>query len=132
MPHQPTRLPYGISYVKPGANSNEFVIGTTATPDVSMGTFFVANASNTTITNFTGGERGKVIYIRCETGGVVVIQNSAGGIRGQNLVGLGSGTTVSFTSGGNITMLNGETLHFAHNGTDWSLVGSRFVMSAQV
>jgi len=134
MPHQPTRLPYGLSFVKPGAASGEYTFVTgDLTPDVSYGTYFIAAQSQATITTFDGGELGKLIYVRCISGGVTIIQNSAGGIRMQNLVGTASaGSTVAFTSGGNATMLAGETLSFAHNGTDWSLVGSRFVMSAQV
>mgnify|MGYP001612042371 CR=1 FL=1 len=136
MPHQPTRLPYGLSFVKPGANTNEYVIGTSATPNVAFGTYFLANASNPTITNFTGGENGKVIFLRCSTGSVVLIGNSAGGIRGNNIVIATSGGaqnifTLSAT-GGDITMLNGETLGFFHNGTDWSLIGSRVAISTQI
>ena len=134
MPHSPTRLPYGLSYVIPGAPTSAYVIGTSATPDVSYGTYFVANASNTTITNFAGGERGKIIYLRAETGGVVVIQNSAGGIRANGIVyALSNGTfIVQSSTAGNITMLSGETLHFAHNGTDWGMVGSRVVATTMV
>ena len=135
MPHQPTRLPYGLSFVKPGVASVEytFTAGDT-TPDVSMGTFFVTAASSLTITNFDGGERGKVIFLFCNTGGAVTIQNSAGGITINNIVGATSNNqviTVSATAG-NAVMLNNEVMQFMHDGTDWSYVGNRFVLSTQV
>lgn len=133
----PTRLPYGLSFVKPGANTNEYVFtaGDT-TPDVSLGTFFIVGASSLTITRFDGGERGKIIYVHCNTGGAVTLQNSAGGITFNNIVSATSGGaqnifTLSAT-GGNLVMLNNETLEFVHDGTDWSLVGNRFVLSTQV
>lgn len=135
MSHQPTRLPYGLSYVKPGVASTEytFTAGDT-TPDVSYGTFFVTAASSLTITNFDGGERGKVIYLYCNTGGAVTIQNSAGGITINNIVGATSNNqviTVSATAG-NAVMLNNEIMSFMHDGTDWAYVGNRFVLSTQV
>ena len=135
MPHQPTRLPYGLSFVKPGANSVEYTFTAgDVTPDVSMGTFFVTAASSLTITNFDGGERGKVIYLFCNSGGATTIQNSAGGININNIVGATSNNqviTVSATAG-NAVLLNNEVAQFMHNGTDWSLVGNRFVISTQV
>lgn len=135
MPHSPTRLPYGLSFVKPGVSSTEYTF--TAgdnTPDVSYGTYFITGASSLTITNFDGGERGKIIFVYSNSGGATTIQNSAGGIRLTNIVGATSNNqviTVSSTAG-NALMLNGETLQFAHNGTDWSMVGTRFVLSTQV
>lgn len=133
MPHSPTRFPYGVSFVKPGANSTEYVLESGATPDVSFGTYFIRSESSNTISNFEGGERGKVIFLKCSTGSVVIIQNSAGGIRLTNIVGTTSaGSTVSFTTGGNITMLNGETIGFMHDGTDWQMLGTRFVLSTQI
>jgi hypothetical protein len=134
MPHQPTRLPYGISYVKPGVPSNQYTFTAgDVTPDVAFGTYFITGASSLTITNFDGGERGKVIYVYSNSGGATTIQNSAGGIRLTNIVGTTSaGSTVAFTTAGNALMLNGETLQFAHNGTEWSMVGPRFVLSTQV
>lgn len=133
MPHSPTRLPYGLSYVLPGAVSTTYTFTAgDVTPDVSYGTFFVTGASSLTITNFDGGERGKIIYLHCNTGGAVTIQNSAGGIQFNNIVGTTSaGSTVAFTTAGNAVMLNGETLQFVHDGTDWSMVGNRFVLSTQ-
>lgn len=131
----PSRLPYGISYVKPGvaAVNYTFTAGDT-TPDVSLGTFFVVGASSLTITRFDGGERGKIIYVHCNSGGATTIQNSAGGITFNNIVGATSNNqviTVSSTAG-NLVMLNNETLEFVHDGTDWSMVGNRFVISTQV
>ena len=134
MPHQPTRLPYGLSFVKPGVASDAYTLTAgDVTPDVSMGTYFITGASSLTITNFDGGERGKIVYLYCNTGGAVTIQNSAGGIRLTNIIGTTSaGSTVAFTTAGNAIMLVGETLQFAHNGTDWSMVGTRFALSTQV
>lgn len=133
----PTRFPYGFSYVKPnlvGTQTSQYILPTGATPDVSLGTYFVVNFSSNTITNFLGGERGKILYINCQTGGVVVVQNSVGGIRFNNIVGATSNNqviTVSSTAG-NITMLNGEVLHFINDGVSWALVGNRFAISTQV
>ena len=137
MPYQPTRLPYGISYGRPGANSTlttatQYTLASNVTPNVDYGTLFIA-ASGMTITNFTSGlgdEFGRLIYIKATVQGVI-LQNSAGGITGNNLIGTGSGTTVSFTSGGNITMLNAEVLEFINDGTSWCLVGNRFALSTQ-
>lgn len=134
----PTRLPYGLGFVKPnnafGATSSQYILQTGATPDVSMGTWFTVNFSSNTITNFVGGERGKLLYINCATGGVVILQNSAGGIRFNNILVATSNNqvmTVSSTAG-NITMLNGETLEFVHDGTSWSMIGDRVIISTQV
>lgn len=135
MPHQPTRLPYGLSFVKPGASSAEYTLTLgSQTPDVSMGTFFVNAASAITITNFTGGERGKVISLYCDTGGAITIQNSAGGININNLVVADSGAVnylVYSATAGNAVLLSGETALFFHNGTDWSYVGTRVVYNTQ-
>ena len=134
MPHQPTRLPYGISYVKPGVAATEYTFTAgDVTPDVSYGTFFIAAASALTITNFDGGERGKIIYLHCNSGNAVTIQNSAGGIRLTNIVGvMSAGLLTTPTTAGNIVMLNTETIEFAHDGTEWGMVGTRFVLSTQV
>lgn len=134
MPHQPTRLPYGLSYVKPGAIAADytFVTGDT-TPDVSMGTFFVTAASALTITNFDNGERGKVIYLYSNSGNATTIQNSAGGITLNNIVMTVSAGILAYSAtAGNAVMLNNEVMEFMHDGTDWALVGNRFVLSTQV
>lgn len=133
----PTRIPYGLSFVKPwnsfGATSGQYILGTGSSPDVSMGTYFVVNFSSNTIINFTGGERGKLLYINAQTGGVVILQNSVGGIAFNNVVGTTSaGSTISFTTSGNATLLNGEVAGFIHDGTSWRMIGSRFVLSTQV
>ena len=138
MPYQPTRLPYGISYGYPNANTSfaqakQYTLPSNVTPNVDYGTLWIA-ASGMTITNFTsavGDEYGRLIYIKATTNGVI-LQNSLGGITFNNLVGTGSGTTVSFTSGGNITMLDEEVLEFINDGTSWCLVGNRFVLFGQV
>ena len=132
----PTRLPYGLSYVKPGARSAEytFTAGDT-TPDVSLGTYFITGASAITITNFDGGERGKIIYIRSNSGGATTIQNSAGGINISNIVmSVSNGSVFAISAtGGNALMLNREVMHFAHNGTDWDYVsGPRTAINTQV
>lgn len=134
MPHQPTRLPYGLSYVKPFANSVEYtLVAGDTTPDVSMGTFFQTAASSLTITNFDGGERGKVIYLYANSANSTTVQNSAGGININNIVGILSNNAVVLlsASNGNAIMLNREVMEFMHNGTDWSLVGNRFVLNTQ-
>lgn len=131
----PTRFPYGISFVKPGANSGEYTFTAgDQTPDVSMGTYFVTAASALTITRFDGGERGKIIFIRSNSGGATTIQNSAGGINIFNLVLFNSAGNIATLSstGGNAVMLNREVMQFAHNGTDWDYVGTRSVYSTQV
>jgi len=133
----PTRLPYGLSYVKPGARSGEytFTAGDT-TPDVSMGTYFVIANSGVTITNFHGGELGKIIYVKANSGSVATIQNSAGGINIFNTVVASSGgalgVVIYSATGGNATLLNREVAGFAHNGTDWDYIGTRFVFNTQI
>ena len=119
----PTRLPYGLSYVKPGALSDAYVFTAgDVTPDVSMGTFFQTAASALTITRFDGGERGKIIYIYSNSNGATTIQNSAGGINVFATVGVSSSGTITTVTTGNYVMQNREVLHFIHNGTDWSQV----------
>lgn len=137
MPHNPTRLPYGLSYVKPGANATDYtLVAGDQTPDVSYGTYFVTAASAITITNFDGGERGKLIYLRCNTGGAVTIQDSAGGINIENIVMASSGGALGVliysATGGNAIMLNKEVMGFAHNGTDWDYIGIRTVINTLV
>lgn len=139
MPYQPTRYPYGISYGRPSANTafsnaTQYTLASNVTPNIDYGTVFIA-ASGMTITDFTSGighEFGRIIYIKATTNGVI-LQNSAGGIRFNNIIGTTSaGSTVAFTTAGNLTMLNGEVLGFIDDGTSWCLVGSRFALSTQV
>ena len=138
MPYQPTRLPYGISYGRPTSNTafgnaTQYTLASNVTPNVDYGTLFIA-ASGMTITNFTSGlgdEFGRLIYIKATTNGVV-LQNSAGGITFNNIVGTTSaGSTITFTTAGNLTMLNAEVLEFINDGTSWCLVGNRFALSTQ-
>lgn len=141
MPSQPTRFPYGISLVKPFSNPGFNNAAPTilqnssstifSVPDITNGSYWLA-ANSGTITNFAGGEQGRILYIKCFTGGCVIIQNSAPVIRMNNIIGTTSaGSTVAFTTGGNLTMLAGETLHFLHDGSGWVLVGTRFALSTQ-
>ncbi len=144
MPYQPTRLPYGLSFGKPNANTSfgnaiSYILQNSsntlfATPNVDYGTMFIA-ANSGTITNFVGNgnEYGRVLFIKCTTGSCVIIQNSAPVVRLNNIVGTTSaGSTVSFTTNGNITMLNGEVIAFIHDGTGWVMESPRFVLSTQV
>ena len=127
MPHEPTRLPYGLSFVKPGVDSGiyTFTAGD-QTPDVSYGTFFVTAASALTITNFDGGERGKIIFVYSNSASATTIQNSAGGINLDNLLyNVSSGFVKVTTNTGNAILVNREVVQFVHNGTDWSMVGTR-------
>jgi len=133
----PTRLPYGISFVKPGVHSGQYTFTRgDQTPDVSLGTYFVTAASAITITNFDGGERGKMIFIRCNTAGAVTIQDSAGGINIENIVMASSGGALGVfiysATGGNAVMLNKEVMEFIHNGTDWDYVGNRVVINSML
>jgi hypothetical protein len=126
----PTRLPYGLSFVKPNSSANSgaytFAAGD-ATPDVSMGTFFIGSVSAATITNFDGGERGKVICVYCDSATGITIQNSAGGINLPfNVVTTISSSYLKYTAtAGNATMADAESMWFIHNGTDWSMLGTR-------
>lgn len=138
MPYQPTRLPYGLSFGKPNsntsfANANQYTLASNVTPNVDYGTLWIA-ASGMTITNFTSGigdEFGRLIYIKATTNGVI-LQNSAGGITFNNIIGTTSaGSTITFTTAGNLTMLNSEVLEFINDGTSWCLVGNRFALSTQ-
>lgn len=119
----PTRLPYGLSFVKPGARSGEFTFtaGDT-TPDVSLGTVFFTANSGITITNFDGGERGKVIVVYSGSASVTTIQNSAGGINVSAMVTTVSSSFLKYSSTGNYVMGLNDSLWFLHNGTDWNQI----------
>jgi len=135
MPHDPTRLPYGLSFVKPGVASDVYTFTRgDQTPDVSYGTFFTVAASAITLTNFDGGERGKIIYIHCNTGGAITLQNSAGGLNVQGIVIADSGAvhTMTLSTTSNYIMKNGEVVEFVHNGTDWSQVGASIRYTTQI
>lgn len=138
MPYQPTRYPFGISYGRPNSNTSfpeatQYTLASNTTPNIDYGTLFRA-ASAMTITNFTsavGDEYGRLIYIKATTN-AVILQNSVGGITFNNIIGTTSaGSTISFTTAGNLTMLNGEVLEFINDGTSWCLVGNRFALSTQ-
>lgn len=144
MPTQPTRFPYGVAFAKPWnnqgfSNANAILVQNSsstlfATPNITGGSFWIASQSGT-ITNFLPndpGMAGYLLFIKCTTGGVVIIQNSAPTVRINNIVGTTSaGSTVSFTTAGNVTMLNGEVAQFIHDGTGWVMMNPRFVLSTQ-
>ena len=124
----PTRLPYGISFIKPGAVAGAYTFSNgDQTPSVALGTVFFTATSAITITRFDDGERGKIIFLVSESNGATTIQNSAGGINlftTTAILGVGSLGTV--TTGGNYLMQNREILQFLHNGTDWTQVTPSF------
>lgn len=143
----PTRLPYGLALSKPW-NNQGFPNATATILQNSANTLFatpliyssyVVAANSGLITNFIPSSAdltGMLLYIKCTTGGCVIIQNSAPAISFNNIVGATSGgaqaiLTMNATAG-NLTMLNGEVLQFIHDGTGWCLVGDRFVLSTQV
>ncbi len=121
----PTRFPYGISFLKPGSPSNafQFVAGDT-TPDVSLGTVFFTADSALTITNFDGGERGKVIIVYSGSASVTTIQNSAGGINVNAMVTTVSSSFLKYSSTGNYVMGLNDSLWFLHDGSDWTQISA--------
>jgi hypothetical protein len=111
--------------VKPGADSKAYTFAAgDVTPDVKMGTVFFNSTSAATITNFDGGERGKIIIVACNSSSIITIQNSAGGINCLNALVTNSAGFLKYSSTGNLLMANNESLMFVHDGTDWSSVGS--------
>lgn len=141
----PTRLPYGLALSKPwnnqGFNNATPVLiqnsSSTlyATPIINSSYLVAANSG--LITNFTPSSAdltGMLLYIKCTTGGCVILQNSVGGITFNNIVGaLSNGVfLVMNATAGNLTMLAGEVLQFVHDGTGWAMVGDRFVINTQV
>lgn len=121
----PTRLPYGLSFIKPGDKSKAYTFPYTATPNVKLGTVFFNSDSAITITNFVGGERGKILIVDCNSTSILTIQNSAGGINLHNLVYTNSNNgVVIYSSTGNLALINHDAIVFVHNGTDWDQVGS--------
>ena len=124
----PTRFPYGLSFVKPGASSDSYTfVAGDVTPDVSLGTVFFTANSAVTITNFDGGERGKIIFVSAGSEGAT-IQNSAGGINLFASIATIQGTSglFAYSATGNYLMLTKETLQFLHNGTDWTQISPSF------
>ncbi len=128
----PTRLPNGLSYVKPNLYATRtdtitFVAGD-VTPSVKYGSFFITANSAVTITNFDDGEQGKVLHVFSNSGGATTIQNSAGGINMPMVVyNISAGIVKVTTNTGNSVLLNNEIASFIHNGTDWSYLGTRIV-----
>jgi hypothetical protein len=121
----PTRLPYGLSFIKPGDKAKAYTFPYTATPSVKLGTVFFNSDSAITITNFTGGERGKIIIVDCNSSSIMTLQNSAGGINIRSLVYVGSAPGyLLYSSTGNLAMIKQDAVMFVHNGTDWDQVGS--------
>jgi hypothetical protein len=120
----PTRLPYGLVFIKPGAVAGAYTFTAgDQTPDVSLGTVFFTAASALTITNFDGGERGKIIIVFSNSDGATTIQNSAGGINTFSVIGSNSAGFVKYSSGtSTYLMTNNESLMYLHNGTDWSQI----------
>lgn len=139
MPYSPTRLPYGLALAKPWnnqsfSNAQQILLQNSAstlyaTPTVYSS--FVIAANSGIITNFLPGDNNviaQMLYIKCTTGGVVVIQNSAPAIRVNNIVyNISAGILKLTSTAGNITMLNGEMLSFLHDGTGWVLTSPRVV-----
>ena len=120
----PTRFPYGIGFIKPGANSGEYTLSASATPDVTFGTVWFTAASALTITNFRGGERGKIIILVSGSNGATTVQNSAGGINIRQAIGVNSAGFITTVTTGNYLMQNHDVLQFVHNGTDWDMIGA--------
>jgi len=120
----PTRLPYGLSFIKPDAPATAytFVAGDT-TPDVPQGTVFFTAASAVTITNFDGAERGKVIFVTSMSNGAITLQNSAGGIQMRSVIGTNSAGICKITTGGNYLMRDVETVGLIYTGTTWCEIG---------
>ncbi len=123
----PSRLPYGISYIKPGAVAGAYTFTAgDQTPSVALGTVFFTAASALTITNFDDGERGKTIYLYSASGGATTLQNSAGGINMFAAAVVAITGSLGTVTTGNYVMNNKEVLQFLHNGTDWSQVSPSF------
>ena len=123
----PTRLPYGLSFIKPGAKSKAYTFTAgDVTPDVSMGTVFFNSTSNAIITNFDGGEIGKIIIVACNSTSIMTLANSAGGINALSYVAAASAAgVVTVTTGGNYAMVKGEAKAFVYTGTNgWSELGA--------
>jgi hypothetical protein len=98
---------------------SDATLATGAAPDVSQGAFFILPASAQTITNFTGGELGQVIFITSHSASATTLQNSAGGIVIHSAVGVNSAGIVTVTTG-NYVMAADETKGFVYNGTSWT------------
>ena len=126
----PTRLPYGLSFIKPGENAADYTLAKVGTPNVSMGTYFVVPATTLTITGFAGGEIGKVIIVvgKSDATTAVTLQNSAGGIRINSIIATNSAGILKYSSGtSNYLMGNNDVLSFVYcgKGSGWAQIGSK-------
>lgn len=131
----PTRLPYGLGFIKPDAPTSAYTfVAGDQTPNVSMGTVFLTASSAITLLNFDNGELGKIIILMCNSGGAVTLQSSAGGILPQGIVIADSGAvhTMTYSATGNYVMKNGEAIQFVNNGTSWLQIGSSIRYSTQI
>lgn len=80
-----------------------------ATPSVAgFGRFTTANTLSTTITNFTGGIGGQQIVILCNDSHTVIQSN---------------GTSISSSSGSNITLITGTLYTLYRMGSLWRING---------
>jgi hypothetical protein len=119
----PTRLIYGLSYLRPFSKTSAYTLTAAGTPNVKMGTYFQTANSALTILNFAGGEMGKVIYLVSKSGGATTIQNSAGGINVFSSVATLSAGILKYSSTSNYLMANNEILAFMNIGSGWSQIG---------
>ena len=117
-----TRLPYGLSFVKPGEATADIRLESSATPNVAEGAYFLTAASAITISNFAGGEVGQVIILTSDSNGATTLQNSAGGIVIYSSVGTNSAGFCKVTTG-NYVMQDEETKAFVYTGAGWSELG---------
>ena len=117
-----TRFPYGLAVAKPGEavkGMSSLLLQASATPSVKDGSFFYTAKSALTITDFTSGSLGQIIFITSRSNGATTLQNSAGGIVIWSGVGANSAGIVTVTTG-NYVMQNEETKSFINTGTSWT------------
>jgi hypothetical protein len=126
--NMPTRLPYGLSFVKIGATTAAYTLAKVGTPNVSMGTYWVVPATTLTITNFVGGEIGKIIYVvgKSDATTAVTLQNSAGGIKLNSVIATNSAGFLKYSSGtSSYLMGNNDVIQLINVGTGWAQVGAQ-------
>lgn len=132
----------GLTYT-PNSNTipnlNQIVLPVTDTPNISAGNYFVAPFTNLppaglVITKLLGGEKGKIVYLTCKTGGAISLLNvhlPATDMMWLNStvygVEMGHVKYINHSTAGNVTLLENETIALIHNGLFWSHIGSRFV-----
>lgn len=124
----PTRLPYGLSFIKPalvGANTAQFTFtaGDTS-PDVSLGTIFYTSNSAVSIDTFDGGEQGKVLIVYDAVGSLTIttggnitlaprIAVQPGTLAANTATGVITGSgTVSYVAASSLTLSSGQTVFF--------------------